>query len=250
VQGLPITEVIMVRRRSAAASAALSALAALAALSACTSSDATPDSNADDTTATQPSDSTTTPPPDKPIDITAIPEDTRLEPGTYSMPFFTGDDTARAIVDVPDGYTNFFSVISSVDGDMAFWGKVTQVDTDPCLGGKHVSAGSSVHDLASLLVAQRHMKTTQPVPVTIGGYHGVYVKITAPADIDRCRGGTVTILTAGGTWLQLDVPSATFHEWILNVRGTRVVGGARMGPDSPYEDGLIAMVESARFNLG
>jgi hypothetical protein len=168
------------------------------------------------------------------------------------MPFVSGDDRARAIVDVPGGYTNFFSVIGSDngDGDMAFWGKVTQVDTDPCLGGEHVSAGSSVHDLASLLVAQRHMKTTQPVPVTIGGYHGVHVTLTAPADIDRCRRGSVTIYTAGGTWLQDNVPNGIFHEWILNVRGSRVVGGARMGPDSPNEREFIAMVESARFSLG
>jgi hypothetical protein len=238
----------MIRRTAAAASAAL---AALATIGACTSTDDT--TSPDDTTTTQttqPSNSTTTPPPDEPIDITRIPEDTPLEPGTYSMPFLNGDGTMRAIVDVPDGYTNFFSIIGSGDGDMAFWGKVTQVDTDPCLGGKHVRAGTSVHDLASALVAQRHMKTTQPVPVTIGGYQGVYVKITAPADINRCREGSVTIYGAGDSWLQLDVPSATFHEWILNVHGTRVVGGARMGPDSPNEGEFIAMVESARFSLG
>jgi hypothetical protein len=234
----------MTRRTVAAATAAL---AAFATVCACTSDDA--GTNADDTTTTHSSDP---PPPDssdEPIDIARIPEDTPLEPGTYSMPFVTGNETMRAIVDVPDGYTNFFSVIGSDDGDgdMAFWGKVTQVDTDPCLGGKHVSAGTSVHDLASLLAAQRHMKTTQPVPVTIGGYHGAYVKLTAPADIDRCRGGTVTIYTAGGTWLQLDVPNATFYQWILNVRGQRVVGGARMSPDSPNEGEFITMVESARF---
>jgi len=45
------------------------------------------------------------------------------------------------------------------------------------------------------------------------------------------------------------VPSATFHEWILNVRGQRVVGGARMGPNSPNEGELIAMVKSARFTV-
>jgi hypothetical protein len=55
---------------------------------------------------------------------------------------------------------------------MAFWGSVTQADTDPCLGGRHVGAGTSVDDLVSLLVAQRHMKISHPVPVTIGGYHG------------------------------------------------------------------------------
>ena len=104
---------------------------------------------------------------------------------------------------------------------MAFWGRVTQVDADPCLGNKHVSAGTSVHDLAAALVAQRHMTISQPVPVTVGDYHGLYLKLVAPANLDKCHGGSVTIYTAGGPWLQWDVPGATFNEWILNVHGTR-----------------------------
>jgi hypothetical protein len=163
------------------------------------------------------------------------------------MPLYNGDDTMRAIVDVPDGYTNHFSVIGSDDGDMAFWGSVTQVDTDPCLGGKHVGAGTSVHDLASLLVAQRHMKTSQPVPVTIGGYHGVYLKSTVPADVHRCRGGVVTMYTDGSTWLQQDVPHAIFQAWILNVHGQRVVGGTRIIPDAANGAELSRMVKSAEF---
>lgn len=187
--------------------------------------------------------------PDDPIDITQIPEDSSpLEPGTYSVPSLAADGTTRAIVDVPEGYSGGGPVIGSDDGDIAFWGTVTQVDTDPCLGGKHIGAGTSVHDLAAKLVAQRHMKTSQPVPVTIGGYHGVHLRLTAPADLDRCRGGRVTIYTAGGAWLQWDVPDATFHEWILNVRGRRVAGGTRIDPDAANPAELIHMVESARFS--
>jgi hypothetical protein len=227
------------------------ALAAVAVLvGACTSTDATTSSARTTTTTdttTKSSAAPTTSSPDEPIDLMQIPEDTPLEPGTYSMPFVTGDATMRAIVDVPEGYVGHGSVIGSDDGDMAFWGKVTQVDTDPCGGGRHIAAGTTVHDLAALLVAQRHMKTSQPVSVTIGGYHGVHVTLTAPADLDHCRGGSVTILTAGGTWLQDDVPNGIFHEWILNVRGTRVVGGARISPDAANPAELIAMVESAEF---
>jgi hypothetical protein len=47
--------------------------------------------------------------------------------------------------------------------------------------------------------------------------------------------------------LQWDVPNATFHEWILNVRGTRVVGGARVDPNAAKPAELIHMVESATF---
>lgn len=222
------------------------ALAAFGVLvGACTSTDAT--TKTADTTTTQSSGPPATPSSHEPIDIMQIPEGTPLEPGTYSVGFLVDDGPTRAIVDVPEGYVGGGPVIGSDDGDIAFWGTVTQVDTDPCLGGKHVSAGSSVHDLVAALVAQRHMKISPPVPVTIGGYHGVYLVLTAPANLDRCRAGSVTILAGGGTWLQWDVPNATFHEWILNVRGTRVVGGARVDPNAAKPVELLHMVESATF---
>lgn len=234
----------MTRRTAAATSAALAALATIAA---CTSNDHTADSA--ETTATQSSDPTA-PPADEPIDLRRIPDDTPLEPGAYQVPFLAVDGPTRALVQVPEGYVAEFggTVIGSEDGDMAFWGKVTEVDTDPCLGGKHVDAGTSVRDLASLLAAQRHMRTSQPVPVTIGGYHGVYLKSTAPADIARCRDGSVTIYTAGDGWLQWDVPRGTFYQWILDVDGHRVVGGTRIAPDAANRDELIGMVESAQFS--
>jgi hypothetical protein len=235
---------MMIRRTAATAAAALTALAAIGA---CTSDDAT--SNTADTTTSQSSDTTTAPPSDEPIDLGQVPDGDDLRPGTYSVGLLSDDGPTRALVEVPEGYFSAFggTAIGSDTGDMAFWGKVTQVDTDPCLGGKHVEAGTSVHDLAVLLAAQRHMKASQPVPVTIGNYHGVYLKLTAPEDIHRCRGGIVTIYGAGDDWLQFDVPNATFHEWILNVRGERVVGGARIMPDAANRSELIGMVRSATF---
>jgi hypothetical protein len=243
----------MTRRTVAAASAAL---AALATLCACTSTDATTSPAVK--TTTQPSDDPTTAAPGKPIDITQIPAETPLEPAKYSMPLLLGNGPMRAIIDVPEGYAAWPGgrvIGSAVDeakpddyGDIAFWGRVTQVDTDPCLGGRHVTAGTTVHDLAALLVAQRHMETTPPVPVTVGGYHGTYLKVTAPADIDRCRQGRVTVLTGGDSWLQADAPGTAFHEWILNVGGQRVVAGARIFPDFSKRAELVAMVESAEFS--
>jgi hypothetical protein len=222
-------------------------LAPLASVTACAGTDST--TNAGHPTPTPSSGAPSTDSSDQPIDITRIPEGALLEPGTYSMPFVTGDGETRAIVEVPDGYTNHFSVIGSDGGDMAFWGSVTRVDTDPCLGGKHVGAGTSVHDLASLLVAQRYMKTSQPVPVTIDGYHGVYLKSTVPADVHRCRGGVVTMYTDGNAWLQQDVPHGIFQAWILNVRGQRVVGGTRIIPGAGNGAELSRMVTSAEFTV-
>jgi hypothetical protein len=212
---------------------------------ACTSTD--PTANTGEKATTQSPDSRTVPSSHEPVDIMQLPEGTPLDPGTYSVGLLFDDGPARAIVNVPEGYFGGGGVIGSREGDLAFWGSVTQVDTDPCLGGRHVGAGTTVHDLAAELVAQRHMKASRPVPVTIGGYHGVHLTLTAPADLDRCRNGNVTILTAGGAWLQWDVPRATFHEWILNVHGTRVVGGARIDPDAANAAEMVSMVESATF---
>jgi hypothetical protein len=224
----------------------LVAVAAVAVLvGACTSTDRTTKAVEKGTASS--SDHPTVPTSHEPVDIMQIPEGTPLDPGTYSVGLLFDDGPTRAIVRVPEGYVGEGPVIGSDEGDIAFWGTVTQVDTDPCLGGKHIGAGATVHDLATELVAQRHMKTSRPVPVTVGGYHGVHLTLTAPADLDRCRNGNVTILTAGGTWLQWDVPRATFHEWILDVHGTRVVGGARISPDAANAAEMIAMVESATF---
>ena len=227
------------------------ALAAIAVLVvACTGTDAntdTADKTADKTT-TQPSDSPTAPLVPRGDRHHADPRrHARWIPGAYSVGLLLDDGPTRAVVHVPEGYHGGGPVIGADDGDVAFWGRVTRVDTDPCLGGKKVGAGTTVHDLAARLTALRHMKVSQPEPVTIGGYHGVYLALTAPADLDRCRRGSVTILTGGDAWLQWDVPNATFHEWILDVRGTRVVGGARISPGAVHTAELADMVESARF---
>src|SRR6476469_7503911 len=123
---------------------ALGAVAVL--VGACTSPDVR--TNTVDTTTTRSPDTTTDPSSHEAIDLMQIPEDTSLEPGTYSVGLLHDDGPTRAIVEVPAGFNGRGLVIGSDDGDIAFWGNVTQVDTDPCLGGKHIVAGSTVRDLA------------------------------------------------------------------------------------------------------
>jgi hypothetical protein len=238
----------MTRRTAAAASTALAALAALATVAACSSDNST--DGAAGSTTTQSSDPTMTPPADEPIPLDRIPDDTPLDPGTYEVPFLAVDSPARALVKVPVGYVSAFdgTVVASGNGDIAFWGKVTEVHADPCLGGKSVAAGESVDDLVTVLAAQQHMEVTEPEPVTVGGYDGVHLTLTAPTDLGQCRDGIVTIYSAGGSWLAWDVPGATFDEWILDVNGQRVVGGARIAPDAANRAELISMVESAQFS--
>ena len=194
-------------------------------------------------------------PADQPVDMADFATDTSLQPGTYAMPFLQDFPDLRAYIDVPgDGYFAWGggAVVGDDDGagDIAFWGRVERVDTDPCGGGTRVGAGTSVQDLVDLLVAQRHMAASRPVPTRISGYRGVYVTVTAPAHIDRCRGNRVTIWgNSGETWLQSDAAGTEFHAWILDVRGQRVVAGARVVPDARagQKAGLVDMVRAARF---
>ena len=192
----------------------------------------------------------------KPTDLAQISTDLPLQPGTYAVPFLQAGRHVRAIIDVPDGYFAWAGggVIgdNAGAGDVAFWGRVDRVDTDPCLDGRRVSSGTSVHDLAALLVAQRHVTTSRPAPARIGGYRGLYVTVTAPAHLDRCRGHRVTLWgNAGETWLQSDEPGAVFHAWILDVHGQRVVAGARISSDARAGQAaaLTSIVEAARFGV-
>jgi hypothetical protein len=230
----------------------VAAVAIAVLLGACSNDPAGPD--AAPTTAL-PSSTPTTPSSDQPIDLARVPEDTTLEGQDYLVPYLAGDgdrDPAegpmRAVVGVPGGYLGGGPVIQSSSGnaDAAFWGTVTRVATDACLGGSR-PVGPTVRDLASALAAQRHMTATSPVPVTVGGYHGLYIKTVAPANLDRCRDKGVQILTGGGSWLSLDVPGATFREWILDVAGQRVVAGTRGDAHLTDEDPLNRMIESAEF---
>jgi hypothetical protein len=228
---------------------AVAATAAL--LGACSSSDTDDDAAAAKATST--SSASTTSSPGETIDLRGVPEGTTLEAGRYLVPYLSGDrDPAEgsmgALVDVPGGYVGGGPVIRSTSGnsDAAFWGKVTRVATDACLGGSR-RVGPSVRDLASALAVQRHMTATRPVPVTVGGYHGLYVKTTGPANLERCHEKGVRILTGGDFWLSLDVPRATFREWILDVDGQRVVAGTRGDGSLTDADPINHMMESAAF---
>jgi hypothetical protein len=123
---------------------------------------------------------------------------------------------------------------------------VTRVATDACYGGSR-PVGPSVRDLATALAHQGHMTHTRPVPVHIGGYRGLYVRTTAPRNLDSCRGNSVFVYTAGGTWLQSDVPRATFRAWILNVGGQRVVAGTRSFTDTADSDPINRIFATNEF---
>lgn len=221
-----------------------------AALGACSSTD----TGAAAALPTTPPSAPATPSTAGPIDLADVPEDTALEAGTYLLPFVTrGDhnalgDAFRAVVDVPAGSIGGGAVIAASDdrGDAAFWDEVTRVAADACLGGSR-RIGPSVEDLATALTEVGHMTATRPVPVTVSGYQGLFVKLTAPANLERCHDQDVQVLSNGDFWLTMDGSRVTFRLWILDIDGHRVSGGTRGEGRLTDDDPLNHLIESAEF---
>jgi hypothetical protein len=244
----------MIRATPARMPTALAALTIL--LSGCGGTDRSL-STAEPTTTSPPGTASRTA---RPMDAALIPDDSALDPGTYSIPFLFGDDSLRAIIRVPDGYFvhSGGAVIDAgndiaepdVYGDLAFWAKVDKIDTDPCFGGTAVPAGTSVNDLVDALVARRHWQTSRPVPTVIDGHHGIYLQSQRPPGLRRCRHERLQMAHTpeGNAWLTSFGFPTIYDTWILNVGGKRIVAGARIAPGhTDHPDELVHMVESARI---
>ncbi len=115
---------------------------------------------------------------------------------------------------------------------LSFW-EIQSVFTNPCTAGKYSKdVGPSVADLAKALDAQPLRAATNPVPVQIAGYHGLYLQASVPAHIDfaKCQDGyfdTWTSTSGNGHFQQ--GPGQQDRIWILKVHGA----GGR-GMSLPY----------------
>ena len=217
--------------------------------------------SADPSTSTVKSTRSTSPTPTGPIEMKGISAGTTLEPARYAMPLlYNPDDPVRAVVDIPDGYFSAGGwVVDDGHGQLApdeygslsFWGAIDQFDPDPCKVGALVDVGTSVRDLADALVAQRHRTTSTPVRVTLGGYQGLYLEGTGPADPSRCQGGTATIFSVDPVdpfWLQDGIAGTIDKLWILDVQGRRVVAAVQIMPGhTSNPDELVGIAQSVKF---
>ena len=154
-----------------------------------------------------------------------------LDPGKYVVDDYGAPSSATMapVLQVPDGY---FAIDGS--GIMASWYQVMwlfridSVYTHPCdPGGYLKDVGPSVADLANALAAQPMRDGTDPVPITIGGYDGLYVELSTPDDISTCREG-VDDLGASFNYFW-SWPGRQDHAtgivdlvWIVDVEGQRI----------------------------
>ena len=192
--------------------------------------------------------------------------------GRYAAPF-NGDDVEPgpwAELDVPAGFRKSeASTLRASDGRRLGLWRVATVNTDPCYGADFTDPGPSVRDLAAALAAQPVLGGTNPVPVRLGGFAGLYLEQRVPAGLDwhDC----VTMMGSPrhdavappvpmyyfDVWREPGVgtarvdlrPGRTHRVWILDVDGDRLVVDATFDSTATVaqQQELMRLVRSIRF---
>ena len=138
----------------------------------------------------------------------------QLEAGTYQTTPFAGadafgvcegqpgctespaDDSIAFTVTVPPGWSVSGWAASGSDSNappdgamLIFW-RGGWLYEDPCnaSGSPSVEVGPTAEHFAAAIADHPLFDATEPVDVTLGGYAGKYVEVTAPSDIDQCVG--------------------------------------------------------------
>lgn len=163
---------------------------------------------------------------------------TPLLPGRYVVPIpeRRAPPLPLPTVDLPAGFWfdrgfGAFETIGSSPTNhrrvVAFWnGEALRVAPDFCVPDsprdfKH--PGQSVADLAQLLAHQRGLRATDPVPISVGGYHGLYLEMARPVGRSRCDVGVLWVTDKEGPYNDYLSPGGLDRLWILDVEGERIV---------------------------
>jgi hypothetical protein len=122
-----------------------------------------------------------------------------------------------------------------------------KVFADPChldQGLLNPPPGASVDDLANALAKVPSLVATTPTDVTVGGYHGKQLTLTAPTTLAAC---SVWQLPLGAT--NTMVPGERDQYWILDVNGQRLVIDSHEVPSESAADkaAVQAILDSIRI---
>ena len=196
-----------------------------------------------------------------------------LEPGTYDwIAYYTPVGGARFTVTVPEGwataeggvfvYRNCGAAAASMppftgSGEvlLAIW-TVSHVYTDACHhDATLVDAGTTIDELASLLVAQKGRVASAATDVTLGGFPAKRIELTVPADLDvtKCDGGIIRFWPDPGPdesgGLCCTAGGSTDVVYVVDVAGDRFAVVARHQASSSAEElaELQAIVDSIKI---
>ena len=176
------------------------------------------------------------------------------------------------LITVPEGWVKSNGwIVNRPNGQDAippvavqFW-DVDEVYAHPCQWkGTLFQPGPSVDDLVQTLAEIPTRNATAPSSVTIGGYSGMYLEWSVPADLEVIGDGQFPACDANGegnrdflSWTGKGWGTDRFHQgagqidqlWILDVEGSRLVIDAFSMPYATDEerDEIAAVVESITF---
>jgi hypothetical protein len=247
------------RRRAALASCSAVLITPFALLGGCSSGQTADDSTISPTTAG----SSSTPATDdagRPPRIDKL-GDGPLEPGRYALPTLGPVHHLVAIVDVPAGYTHWGPFLNASEPEepedplaISLW-VVTGVFKDACVATEQIPAGDSVRSLADAFLRQQVTSTARPRAVTLAGFDGLYLEITAPTDFDlsHCNDAELNFwesTPAGERWTRM--PGMRDRLWILDVDGQPMVLAMFVPPSATDEqiDEFTNIVKGAQFVEG
>lgn len=187
---------------------------------------------------------------------------TNLEQGRWAVTAAGAHDAPLAVLELPGGLNGGSEFIWSLGGapenDGWIFGYYTVGATypDPCTpaGAKFNFEDIPFPDVwVEALEAQGRTTTSNAVPVTLGGYDGIYVELRAPKhlDFDTCRGDRLTIFesTAKGRNHWISTNDTVDRYWLLDVDGQRVVltGAVTSETTDAQLEELTEIVESVQF---
>lgn len=128
------------------------------------------------------------------------------------------------------------------------------VATDPCQSQEFRAAGPTVEDLATALAAMPGVTVTEVGDITVDGYAGRQLLVTAPDSFAGCTlGQDGYVLWRLPLGAQHSMGAGERHRvWILDVDGQRIVVSFPEPPQvTPAEEGEIqAIVDSLTIDAG
>jgi hypothetical protein len=196
---------------------------------------------------------------------TAVPTTTAMvTTPTLPIPLEKDDRIFRVGTDIviaahaPPPWQPFSTIGMKRDQGTAEWVGITfweplEVSTDSCRWqDSWETPGESVAELADALVAMPGRQATTPVPVTLGGYEGLYLEWSLPADLDLATCDEETAVAWKGDFGRTrghDIPGMIDRIWVLDVEGERILIDAI---SLPVEQEIIRqrvdeVIDSLRF---
>jgi hypothetical protein len=198
-----------------------------------------------------------------PVGATAVDTlpDGPLEPGSYKLPPLGRAQQPFVVVDVPDGYAHWGPFLEAVEPQesedplaISLW-VVTGVFKNACKATARIPAGNSVRSLADAFLRQEVLSATEPRPVTLAGYRGLYLEITAPTkqDYSRCQDAELNFWESrpsDSRWTRM--PGMRDRLWILDVDGQPMMLAMFVPPSATDEqiDKITEILNDVRFVRG